>query len=89
MKKLTLFYCILFMTVPGFGQEVWSLEKCIRHALDNSLDIESAEITNQIADVNLRQAKHGRYPNFNLSSNFGWNFGRVINPNTNDFETEN
>lgn len=71
------------------AQETWSLERCVRYALDNSLSVKGAELSANLADVTLKQVKQDRFPSLNVSSSGGLNFGRVINPATNDFETEN
>ena len=71
------------------AQETWSLERCIRHALDNSLLIRSAMLSEELAQVNLNQSRQQRFPSLNANAGAGLNFGRVINPATNDFETEN
>jgi outer membrane protein len=89
MKEAAFILCCFILLQVGNAQETWSLERCIRHALEHSLDVEAAEITYQGQVVGLRQAKHERYPSLNAGSSFGLNFGRVINPATNDFETEN
>lgn len=90
MKNLA---SLLIFTVLGFApaiaQETWSLERCIRHALDNSLLVRNAEIGEEFAKVNLDQSRHERFPSLNADAGAGLNFGRVINPATNNFETEN
>lgn len=90
MTKAALFIISCFILLQSVvAQETWSLERCIRHALEHSLEVEAAEITYQGQAVGLRQTMHERYPSLNAGSSFGLNFGRVINPATNDFETEN
>lgn len=40
------------------------------------------------AEIDLGVAKQARYPNLGASSNLSWNFGRTIDPTSNDFITE-
>lgn len=91
MKYSTLFTTcsLILLSFSLFSQETWSLERCIRHAIDNSLTVRNATLNADIAEVNLRQARHQRLPSLNASTNAGLNFGRVINPATNNFETDN
>lgn len=67
------------------AQEVWSLEKCIQHALNNNLDIQQSEIAISQAAINEKQAKHARYPSLNGSTGLSLNFGRTVDPTNNDF----
>lgn len=89
IRPLILAIASLLVILPLESQEVWSLEQCIRHAVDNSLLVKQAEISRSFTAVNQREAKEARFPSLNGSGRAGSNFGRVINPSTNDFETEN
>lgn len=89
MKRLLLMTLALVLCSYVFSQEVWSLQKCVEHAIENSLSIQQAQLSLQNTQLTGTSLKHQRYPNLNASSGFGINFGRQINPATNDFETEN
>ena len=80
--------CFIFCHTLS-GQEVWSLERCIREALDKSLGLQQVELFRDGLEIDAKQLRMERLPNLNGSSNFGVSFGRVINPVTNDVETEN
>lgn len=80
--------CILVATL-SHAQETWSLERCVRHALDNSLTVRNAELGEQFSLVNAKQVRQERFPSLNAGAGAGLNFGRIINPATNNFETEN
>ena len=90
MKKIYLLFSLLFILsfikIPTTNaQETWDLEKCVRYALENSLDIQSAQIGVQSSEILLKQAKHNRYPNLSLGTNMGWSFGRALDPTTDAF----
>lgn len=70
------------------ANETWSVEECIEYAIEHSLAVELAQVNLEGTEVNLRQAKHSRWPSLNASSRAGINLGRVINPSTNTFETD-
>ncbi|MBK9254025.1 MAG: TolC family protein [Saprospiraceae bacterium] len=74
--------------LPIFGQEFWSLQKCIDYALEKNLQIESSDVAVRLSEIGINQAKHDRYPNLSLNTNVGWNFGRSIDPTRNEFITE-
>lgn len=83
---LTLVFSVF--TLVFYAQDTWSLEECIEYAIEQSLTVEQAEINLENALVNQKEANQSRWPSANISAGFGLNFGRVINPSTNTFETD-
>jgi outer membrane protein len=86
------FVSVLLLTLlqlNTYAQETWDLERCIREALDKNLTIDQIELNKQTFDITGKQLRRERIPSLNASSDFGFTVGRVINPATNDFETEN
>ncbi len=87
MKHL---FFILILTLSGSlvsGQNTWSLQRCVDHARENSIAIKQSRLNIERARITAEQAVHNRYPRLNGSANYGLNFGRTIDPVTNDFET--
>ncbi|MCB9285253.1 MAG: TolC family protein [Lewinellaceae bacterium] len=74
--------------LPLFGQEPWSLVKCVEYARENSLIMQQAELGIQRAEVNLQRQKNSRLPSLNASANGGAQFGRTIDPTTNSFNNQ-
>ena len=90
MKTLYLLIASLFLQLPfSNAQEKWSLERCVREALDKSLTIRQVSLAQERLDIDGKQLRMERLPSLNASSDVGVSFGRVINPVTNDYETEN
>ncbi|MBK9150072.1 MAG: TolC family protein [Saprospiraceae bacterium] len=79
---------ILTNTLTCQSQAVWTLERCIQHALEKNLQIKSGQISVENAANDASLAAHSRFPTLNLSNNIGWNFGRTIDPTRNEFITE-
>ncbi|MBK8389805.1 MAG: TolC family protein [Saprospiraceae bacterium] len=77
------------LPIFGFSQEVWDLQKCIKTAIDNNLTLKNAALTKESAAIDLTQAKHGQYPNLSGSSGTFLNFGRTIDPTSNQFIAAN
>jgi outer membrane protein len=69
------------------GQTAWSLQRCVDHARENSISIKQSRLNIERARITAEQAVHNKYPRLNGSANYGLNFGRTIDPVTNDFET--
>ena len=81
--------CALLFSLSIEAQDVWGLERCIVEALDKNLTIDQIELNKLGYDINGKQIRRERIPSLNVSSDFGFTVGRVVNPATNDFETEN
>jgi outer membrane protein len=78
----------LFLSFQTQGQETWNLEKCIRYAQENSLILEQATFGVEFAEINKKQATQSRYPNLSGNSGLQLNFGRSIDPTSNEFITD-
>ncbi|MDA0195639.1 MAG: TolC family protein [Bacteroidetes bacterium] len=80
---------ILIYSIGANAQQndtrVYSLGECIEIALENNLSVKLSELDNQNTEINLLQSRMDRLPNFNLGGGYGINWGRSIDPTTNDF----
>ena len=68
------------------GQEVWTLERCIRYAQDNSRNVKQSQVLVKSAQLSNKLYRMQVYPSLSAGSNFGLNFGRSVNPSTYSFE---
>lgn len=69
------------------AQEVWSLQRCIGYAQEQNLTIKQAQANVRTTQLAESQAKASRLPNVSGSVNLGEQFGRTIDPTTNQFST--
>ncbi|MEM6515498.1 MAG: TolC family protein [Bacteroidota bacterium] len=80
---------LLITSLNAFTQErlaqSLTLEDCIAIALENNLDLRSANLGFDRAEVNFKQSKGDFLPSINGNFNIGVNNGRSIDPFTNDF----
>jgi outer membrane protein len=87
IKKIILLSFLLGnLTLVVQAQDTWSLERCIDYAQKNNIGVKQSQIQIGTADLTTQQSKAARYPGVNFSTNIGANFGRSINPSTNQFE---
>jgi len=86
-RLVATFFAIAFWSATGVAQDVWNLERCINHAIQNNIEIQQGRISLEQANINHKAATHSRYPNLNASTNLGLNFGRTVDPTNNDFIT--
>lgn len=91
MKNLIITGLVLIsFVIDGNAQEtkVLSLEECIEIAVENNLSVRRSQLNLTTSEVNYEQAKGQRYPSLNVNGNFGYNWGRGIDPTTNQFTTQ-
>ena len=93
MQKLTtlkILQITILILVAQFGlaQDKLNLQDCIDLALENSLTIDQQELLLRQGENDLKQNKYSRLPTLNAGSNFGYNFGKTIDPTTNTFDDQ-
>jgi outer membrane protein len=90
MKKLILIasVCILFLTSIN-AQKEWTLDECIIYAHQNNLQIKRQELNSNISEAYYKQSKLSVLPNLNIGASKNLNYGRAVDPYTNDYITEN
>ncbi len=65
------------------SQKIWTLEECIKYALDNNIQLKRQEIQTEISKNNYNQSKYNILPNIQAGASNNWGFGLYINPYTN------
>ncbi len=86
--KIKLIAVLVTLSSLAFGQNdngEWTLQECIDYALENNLNVQRTRLTVQTSDISLQQSRMALLPNANATGNFGWNWGRSIDPTTNLF----
>ncbi len=84
-KIIFLFSFLLIGYLPGSAQmqkKNWTLEDCIRYAIDNNIQIKQRALTTDMNENALRQAKLSRIPSLNAGSNYSYSAGRVLDETT-------
>ncbi len=67
------------------AQEVISIQQAVEKTLTNNLQIKQAQFSASITEENLNQSKYALLPSVNANSNVNKNFGRSIDPSSNQF----
>lgn len=70
------------------AQEEWTLDRCIAHALENNIQIKQSALQQESARLDKSQSLADLFPDLNASTGFNMNFGRNIDPGTNQFVNE-
>jgi len=86
-KLIALVAFTLTLGLSASAQRLLSLSDCVQIAEENTLTLKQAKITIENAEIGLKEAKMSRLPRVNGSVGAGLQFGRTIDPTTNDFGT--
>lgn len=77
--KLTtrsLFYLFILLASNNLNAQtkVWTVDDCINYALTRNIQIQKAQVSNQISEINLNYSKSLWYPSLSGSArqNFSW-----------------
>jgi outer membrane protein len=66
-------------------QKVWSLEECIRYAIDNNIQIKQQAIQSKVQQNSLDLSKLQLLPTLNGQVSAGYSFGRALDQNSYQF----
>ena len=90
--KALLALLVLCIWSTGFSQQsdtvggkTWTLRECVEYALANNLQVKRSELSLELSSIDKRQAKLALLPSANAFSSYGYNWGRGIDPVTNQF----
>lgn len=70
------------------ASDAWTLKQCIDYALTNSLTVQRSTYNVESAEVDYHQARANLLPSVNGNISYGYNWGRSVNPVTNQFTTQ-
>lgn len=89
MKRKTILLLIFAGFLASFthGQQVWTLEQCISHALTNNLQLKQQMLLVESARADLLQSKADLLPGVTGNASHAYNYGQTIDRYTNQFAT--
>jgi outer membrane protein len=92
MKK-NLYIVLLLLGLPfsAFSQnaaKAWTLQDCIEYALKNNIQVKQSELNAELSKAVLLQSEARLLPSLNGNIAHNYNFGRTIDPFTNQFATD-
>lgn len=80
--------CFILLSTVNFtvkAQEVITLQKAIDLTLERNLTIKQAQFSEALSEETLKQSKYNQLPNLTAGPQASYNFGRNIDPSTNQF----
>ena len=83
-------FVFLFLLLGGTlsAQETYDLKRCVQHAQQNNLTVKLAQNNLALARLDVEQAERAWYPSVDGRIGGGVQFGRTIDPTTNDFDNQ-
>jgi outer membrane protein len=85
-----LLICIASLGPHLFAQtaEKWDLRKCVDYAMKNNISVRQADVQSRIVALTYDQSRLSQFPSINLQNSAGSQFGRSIDPATNQFTND-
>jgi len=80
-----LFISVFFNTTSLSAQNVWTLQKCLDYALKNNISIKQNQLTVATSNEKINQSYAAFLPNLNGNVGQSYDYGRYVNPFTNQF----
>ncbi len=78
-QKITIVAAAALLSIPSFAQiqpKKWSLEECIRYAIEHNIDLKQKEQERENQEVTLNTSKNSWLPDLNASVGQNFDFGR-------------
>jgi outer membrane protein len=92
MKNFLLLLFALLLISQGVilaQQKIWSLEECIRYAIDNNIQIKQQIVQTEFQKNTLDLAKFKLLPTLNGSASQNYSFGRSLDQTTYTYKEQN
>lgn len=70
----------MFLNIYSLSSQVYTLEDCIKRAIEKSIDIRIQKLNKESAYLQNRQAKYNLLPSVSMSSGVNYNLGYSISP---------
>jgi len=90
-EKMKNFFLLIFLcclSINIFAQQEWSIEQCINYGVQNSLSIKNQALNTEISKANHLQSKLALLPDINAAATHSYNYGKVVDPFTNQFSMD-
>lgn len=93
MKRVFLLFFIVLLGFSATAQidttaRKWTLREIIDYAIAHNLTVKRSMYAVETGEINFLQSKAVMLPTLNASGSYGGNWGRTINPATNNFTEE-
>jgi outer membrane protein len=91
VSRLTLIFTLLFLSgvvQTASAQELITIRQAIEKTLNNNLQVKQSKLSESLSDEDLKQSRAALLPTLNGNGSYNINFGRSVDPSTNQFNSE-
>jgi outer membrane protein len=89
MKKFGYLLLGIMVMQTAAAQDKWDLRRCVEYAIANNISVKQTDVQARLNELVYQQSRDGRWPTLNFSTSLGEQFGRSIDPTTNQFTQNN
>jgi outer membrane protein len=92
MKKILFFILTLLPLSPGLiraQEKLWSLEECVKYAIDNNIQIKQQVLQTRYQENTLAQSKLNLLPTLNGQVSHNYSFNRTLDQTTYQYVDQN
>lgn len=82
IKCITLIFILLFTLLIQAQTKKWTLQECVKYAIENNISIKQTQLDTKIADIEKKGAIGAILPAFNANASHSWNIGLNPDPTT-------
>lgn len=86
-RCIKLVVCLLAFST-SYAQDKWDLQRSVDYALKNNISVRQADVQARIYALTYEQSRLSQYPSLNFQNSAGFQFGRSIDPSTNQFTNQ-
>ncbi|WP_291100885.1 MULTISPECIES: TolC family protein [unclassified Flavobacterium] len=72
---ISLVFIVLFSLSIQAQSKKWTLEECVKYAIQNNISIKQTELDSKTADIDKKGAIGNFIPSFNANASHSWNVG--------------
>lgn len=87
MKKILTVLTVSIWCLPVGGQNKWDLKQCVDYAIKNNISVKQADVQARFDKLTHNQSILAQYPRLYSQHSAGFQFGRSIDPTSNQFTT--
>ena len=92
MKKILILMIAVFSSSSGLihsQEKVWTLEECIKYAIDNNIQIKQQILQTRLQENTLDQSKLNLLPSLNGQASHNYSFNRTLDQTTYQYVDQN
>jgi outer membrane protein len=86
IKPLIVALAIVMITPLCYAQDEWSLDDCIKYALENNIEIKRQKLAADLSEYDYNQSKFELLPNLNAGMIHTFSSGRALNTETYEWQ---